>query len=157
MKKFVVLVWAILCMLCSAVAEDSSLQESLNVSNCEELAALLNAESSLDERMEQFASQYSGQTIDINGFIYDEGFGSWRDIEIYAGDYETAFSASPRFLLKGVYPENLGFESDFPDFIKYGNDVRVVGKIKEYDDFDDGIVLEPILLELRNPFLEACK
>lgn len=122
----------------------------------EDLVKLMNAEYPFEDDMEWFAEKYAGQVISIDGFIYDAGWGSFmRDIEIQIGDRADATRIGPSFLFKRVDPEDFGFkEQNFPDFIEYGKDVRAVGQVDGYDDFDESIILKPISIEVRNPLLE---
>lgn len=122
----------------------------------EDLVNLMNAEYPFEDDMKTFAEKYANQVITIDGFIYNAGFGSFmRDIEIQIGNYADATSIGPSFLFKRVDPEDFGFkEQDFPNFIEYGKDVRVVGQVDGYDDFYGYIILKPISIEARNPLLE---
>lgn len=151
------LILTLLCVIGVASAEEPLNQTAiLDIRNCEELANLKDAEYPFDDVMEAFASKYGGQTVSIDGFIYDADFGSWRDIEIQMGDFEEATGTGPSFVLKDVRPEDFGVEgSAFPDFIEYGNNVRVVGQIEAYDDFDSCITLALVSIESRNPLLEG--
>ncbi len=147
----IILTMAILIMCAAAEAEELS---CLTAENCEDLATMLDSEYPYDELMEEFATVYSGQTIAIDGFIYDVK--TWGDIQIHAGLYEDATGGGPFFAFKDVQPEDLGFDgTEFPDFIEYGNHVHIVGEVREYDDWDACIVLEPLSIEIWNPFLDG--
>lgn len=159
MKRIMlVFILAIMLLVNLALAESSSEQVSvLNMQNCKDLAELMNVKYPFEDDMEAFTAKYVGQVISVDGFIYDADFGSFmRDIEIQIGNYADATSVGPRFLFEGARPEDFGFEgSEFPDFIQYGKDVRIVGQIEKYDDFDECILLRPVSMEVRNPLLEG--
>lgn len=155
MKK--ILVWLLSSMLfligCVGLAEDTV----LTIDNCEDLAEIMTAEYPYDELMTSFAEKYSGSTVAIKGFIYDPGSSSiFRNIVVCVGDYETAVTTTPQFIFQELGPETFGLTAldDFPEFIDYGQDVLMTGKIVGYDDFEGGIILDFVSLEPRNPDVE---
>lgn len=153
MKKVIVIIM-ILAILIMGVANAEE-NPYLTIETCDDLSEMLNSEYPYDEMMEKFAVAYNGQSIAIDGFVYEvDSF--WGDIQIHAGLYEEATGGGPFFAFQDVTPEDLGFEgSEFPEFIEYRNHVHIIGKVLKYDDFDDCIVLDPISIEPWNPLLDG--
>ncbi len=144
-------------------AEDVNMEQS----NIEEpksfedaLVEMLALKSSYDPGVEQFATDYSGYTIELDGFVYecDENWPNREnyDLIICNGDFENRPEHFKYFKFENVGAQEFGFEGNvFPEWVAYSNDVRIVAQIIGYeDDLHSCILLSPISIEHRNPLTE---
>lgn len=126
----------------------------------EAFAEMLERESSFDEHIEQFATDYKGHTIEFDGFIYecDENWPNREnyDLIVCNGDFENRPEHFKYFMFENVSVNDFGFEgTEFPSFVEYSSNVHVVGQIMGYkDDLHGYILLSPVSIEHRNPFTD---
>ncbi len=117
----------------------SSTPEILTVENSRELAELLSSSGEDLEMNQAFFDNYNGALIEFNAniaFMAEHGDYETRfDVLIYPDDYSETTVIGPPFRVLDVnyYDFNL-IGPDAPDSIMMGMNVRIVGKIVDWDD-----------------------
>lgn len=169
MKRMISVVICFAMLFSFAFAE-----EILNRENCEDLASLLDSENPYGGAIDQFVKDNKGKTIELDACITGFYLTDDHEIELYAGDMEDYSSDKLRIVLTDAsgddlkevvskYEERTGEVIDKEDPIYDGNedwlystfltgeDVRVTGVVKSYDDFRETIELTPVSIRLRTP------
>lgn len=131
---------------------DTNESQILTVDNCEDLATLLQTDSS--EVTRSFVDKYKGQTIEFDGNIsymtkHDDAKTRY-DIMLNDGDYVENTSQGPSFKFEDVNTYDLGIKDLYlPEFVATGSNVHIVAEIKDYNE-DTGILrLKPISIQAR--------
>ena len=125
-------------------------------------AEMLALKSNYDPGVEKFAADYTGYTIELDGFVYecDENWPNHEnyDLIICNGDFENPPEHFKYFKFENVSAQEFGFEgTEFPEYIEYSSNVRVVAQIigYEYDLGRGYILVSPSSIEHRNPLTEG--
>ncbi|MBD5082587.1 MAG: DUF4839 domain-containing protein [Clostridiales bacterium] len=137
----------------------------LTVDNCKEFADLFVEQSDeiLEQKIKSFVDKYQYRTIEFDGNIllvekyqkpsiknkieYLEGY---YNILMYDGNYVENEMKAFSFYFDGVCNYDLGLEEGYlPDMIKTGDNVHIVAKIDEYDDYLNFLYLTPVSVTKR--------
>ena len=123
----------------SAPQVDTPIPETLTIENNEDFAALLSSEGGEIEMYQEFFDKYSYALIEFDANIaYMANHGDYEnrfDVLVYADDYSETTAIGPPFRVLDVnYNDFNLIGPDVPDSIMMGMNVRIVGKIVEWED-----------------------
>lgn len=126
-------------------------EEALTTTNSPELAAILAGQNDCTDEIEAFASTNEGRTIEFDGNVAyvapGDGDTLYR-VLIYAGDYSETSAAGPAFQFQNVGNADLPtIGSDLS--AAAGMNVRVVGRVQDFDRGSCLFPLEPVSLSPR--------
>lgn len=130
--------------------EEAVSDEVLTIDNCEELAKILLTQEDLYEEYSNFASKYSGRTIEFDGRIDNvakyKDYNTRYDILVGAGDYDPNHAIGPSFKF-----ENVGFYDGEVDKLCFetGKNVRIVAKVGSFDKNTLLFYIYPVLVTER--------
>lgn len=129
--------------------EESVSDEILTINNCQELANMLLNKADIDKSYSDFASKYSGKTIEFDGridYLVKHGDSKTRyDILLFAGDYDPNHQTGPAFKFEDVAAYDLDLDTLFlEEKIQVGKNVRVTAKVIKFDSKSGLFFLDPI-------------
>lgn len=128
----------------------------LTVDNCESLAIIFAINADRDSAYSNFASDYSGKTIEFDGSIdYKENHSTYNsfngstsvseyeyDILVSYGDYDAKTQVGPTIKIENVSSRKLGYDvsKNLPGFMAVGSNVKIQVRVGNYDS-DTGIFI----------------
>lgn len=136
------------------IVEENVSDEVLTIDNCEELASILSNKAEIDESYSSFANKYEGRTIEFDGridYLVNHGdYDTRYDILVFAGDYDPNHQTGPSFKFEDVNAHDLNLDTlDLEDEIEVGKNVRIVAKVKKFDNNSGLFFLDPVVVTER--------
>ena len=121
----------------------------LTIDNCDELSSILSKKAEIDESYSSFANKYEERTIEFDGridYLVNHGnYDTRYDILMFACDYDHNHQTGPAFKFEDVNAHDLNLDTLYlEDEIEVGKNVRIVAKIKRFDNNSGLFFLDPV-------------